>query len=69
MVSPSPFDRSLLGVSSVGRLVAFNDIPGRQGAMLFRYSVPDTTREYKKAIYKYLQPVTKGLTTLTYETV
>jgi hypothetical protein len=37
--------KSISDVSAVNPLVAFNDIHGRKGEVLFFCSVPDTTRD------------------------
>jgi hypothetical protein len=39
------WSQSIIGVSVVNPLVAFYDIHGRKGEVLFFYFVPDTTRE------------------------
>jgi hypothetical protein len=40
--------RSISGVSAINTLVAFYDIHGRKGKVLFFCSVPDTTRDQTK---------------------
>jgi hypothetical protein len=40
------FLQSISGVSAVNPLVAFYDIPGEKGEVLFFYFVPDTTRDH-----------------------
>jgi hypothetical protein len=40
--------QSIPGVSDVGPLVAIYDIHERNGKVLFHYSVPNTTRDYKR---------------------
>jgi hypothetical protein len=39
--------QSISGVSAINPLVAFYDIHGRKGEVLFFYFVPDTTRDYE----------------------
>jgi hypothetical protein len=68
MVSQSPSDHSLLGVSSDNPLVTFYDMHGRKGEKLSFCSVPDTTRDLffhgcRRMSYK----ASKELTALTPE--
>jgi hypothetical protein len=42
------FSQSISGVSAINPLVAFYDIRGRKGEVLFFYFAPDTTRETLK---------------------
>jgi hypothetical protein len=46
VVSPSPSDRSPSQVLTYNPLVAFYDIHGRKGEVLFFCFAPDTTRDF-----------------------
>jgi hypothetical protein len=47
------WSQSIPGVSAVNPLVAFYDIHGRKGEVLFFYFVPDNTRDKKVLFCKY----------------